>query len=145
MQTVLAMVEKLPVLQKPNALFTLCIHQKSMTKYSLQVLFFFEGGGKELSNYNKGVLSPLVSVSLYTSFNTPTHSKHSLFQQPTGYFFCISQCQNKHRLLFQWKKEILILRDWGQNRGERATFFSSVTFHRQLKKQHFTKIAVNVL
>lgn len=73
MQTVLAMVTILPVLQKPNALFTLCIHQKIHDKVFQECWSFFFWRGKKTRNLPIIIKrSPLVPISLNTSSNSLT-------------------------------------------------------------------------
>lgn len=133
MQTVLAMVTILPVLQKPNALFTLCIHQKIHDKVFQECWGFFFWRGKKTRNLPIIIKrSPLVPISLNTSYNSLTICNNQVV------IFSLFPSITINTDFYSSGKKILILRDWGQN-------FSSVTFYRHVKKQHFTTTAVNLL
>lgn len=147
MQTVLAMVAKSPVLQKPNALFTLCTHQKSITKYSWGALrgFFCFGRKKkkELSNHNKGVCHHwFTGFHLTLHFFQFTNPRQACALSTTNWLFFLYSPVSEQTLTFipVTKKKYLFWEIEGRMEGKRAIVFPLLLFTVTLKNSTYLRL-----
>lgn len=134
------MVAKLPVLQNPNAIFTLCIHRKSVTKHSRAVLlFFFFVGGKKKRNFPitiKGYVTTDFHLTLHF-FQFPDPRQARAFSTTNWLFFLYFPVSEQTLTFIPVKKRNTYFeRLRAEQRGNSYCFYS-VTFLQMCKKAAF--------